>query len=195
LGDYAATLGDFKNDVVSSMIVEGDFKATVYVHCPKDVGSVQRADLRKLEDWCLTAGGDSMTLTAGRYVGKEMGIPINTMSYLRIEEQFKVTITARGDTGSELVKFVVGDEEKTVTLSTTNQDYTFEQPEDGQFSVFFLNDNGPRNIRLTISVPTDVTTSRFAGWNCGASNENIRCQYVRDGVLAWTGEYKYTISE
>jgi len=105
------------------------------------------------------------------------------------------TLTTRGDTGSEQVKFVVGDEVKTVTLSTTNQDYTFVQPENGQFSVSFLNDNGPRNVRLTMSVATDVTFKHFAGWNCGSSNENIRCQYVRDGVLAWSGEYKYTITE
>merc|ERR1711879_253860 len=54
VGDYAATLGDFANDVVSSMVIEGDFQATVYVHCPKDVGSVQRADLRKLEEYCMS---------------------------------------------------------------------------------------------------------------------------------------------
>jgi len=86
LGDYAAVLGDFKNDVVSSIIIEGDFSATVYVHCPKELDSVQREDLMRLEAFCLNAGGESMTLTAGRYVGSSMGIPINTMSYLRVQE-------------------------------------------------------------------------------------------------------------
>merc|ERR1719412_2758148 len=85
LGDYAAALDDFKDEVVSSMKIEGDVIVTVYVHCPKAVDSVTRAELRELEAQCLTAGGESMTLTAGAYVGQAMGIPINTLSYLRIE--------------------------------------------------------------------------------------------------------------
>merc|ERR1719410_1103865 len=49
LGDYAAALDDFKDEVVSSIRIEGSFKATVYVHCPKDVDTVKREDLRELE--------------------------------------------------------------------------------------------------------------------------------------------------
>lgn len=137
-----------------------------------------------------------MTLTAGRYVGNDMGVPINTMSYLRVEELFKITLTMRGEAGGEQFKFVVGTEEKTVALTKTDQEFTFKRPESGEFSVFFLNDNAQRNGRLKISAPADVYYQQFPAWRCGSAAEDVRrCQLVRDGFLNWNGEYKYTLRE
>jgi len=84
-GDYAALKGDFMNDAISSIRVEGSIKATVFVHCPDDVPP-GFFTVRGQEEFCLQAGGESAILTEGSYNGGDLGIPINTMSYLRIEE-------------------------------------------------------------------------------------------------------------
>jgi len=105
----------------------------------------------------------------------------------------KFTIKIRGDAGGELFRFLVGGEEETVTLTKEDQEFTFAKPASGQFSITFLNDNGPRNGRVAISLPTSVDFHAFEQWNCGKASENVRCKYVRDGLLAWNGEYKYTL--
>ena len=34
---------------------------------------------------------------------------------------------------------------------------------------------------------------RWNDWSCGSSDENIRCQHVRNGTFAWEGE-SYIVS-
>jgi len=42
------------------------------------------------------------------------------------------------------------------------------------------------------SIRTFVLTDFFSLWNCGTSNENIRCQQVRDGQFKWKADYQIT---
>lgn len=105
----------------------------------------------------------------------------------------EVTLTMSGDTGDEQVTMEVGNEQQMVTLETSEQEFVYKTPHNGEFSVHFHNDNGPRICHMSTSLPTVVDYERFGVWNCGSDNEDERCQDTRDGLLAVNGEYKYTI--
>lgn len=105
------------------------------------------------------------------------------------------TIKLRGNTGEEQVKIVSGSYERTITLSGAEQTLTLPEPMDDVFTINFLNDMGPRDVYLLESSLEVLGAwyASFAAWNCGASNENHRCQLVRDGSMLWNGEYRFTV--
>lgn len=105
-------------------------------------------------------------------------------------QQTRYTLT--GDYGREQVKI---DNDKTYTLY--NSEYaggtrhSFWTCGDSA-TIEFLHDNGD----VLFWSPRDHTIEYLENndWNCGSSNENYRCDKVREGDFLWWGRYKVTFS-
>ena len=63
-----------------------------------------------------------------------------------------------------------------ITLTTKDQLFTTLQP---KIMITFTNDNGPRDVFFRSDVPTSIA---------------IPNRKVRDGVLAWSGNYTITFN-
>jgi hypothetical protein len=99
----------------------------------------------------------------------------------------------RGRNGDELVIITDGEDKQTAILST---DYKAFSVHNKNIVITFKNDIGQRDVFFKSSVHTDIRSDgRFSGWNCGKSNENVRCQRVRDGKFLWSGDYQITFDD
>ena len=101
----------------------------------------------------------------------------------------------RGQSGNENVRIIAGSEVFEGKLNKGWEAFWFTYPENGQFSVNFLNDDVTNNT-VFIGFPLvepEVYHNNFKVWNCNAVNDDYRCERVRSGTLAWGGEYMYTI--
>jgi len=102
----------------------------------------------------------------------------------------------RGKTGQELVKIYADNAFSTQSLTTTWQTFSFNWPTDGLYYIDFTNDDGGSDVFFEIAdqVACDVVhPSNWPAWNCGSQSENLRCDRVRSGILAWGGIYKIAV--
>jgi len=108
-----------------------------------------------------------------------------------------LTFQLRGKNGQEQVRITVdGETFPVVRLTKLWRTFSYQMPANGEFRLNFLNDNRWRNVYFRMVSDEDFSLSfrLFPDWKCGQANENWRCRRVRDeGVLAWGGEYIYSL--
>mmetsp|Transcript_8701 Transcript_8701/g.14293 ORF Transcript_8701/g.14293 Transcript_8701/m.14293 type:complete len:340 (-) Transcript_8701:133-1152(-) len=111
----------------------------------------------------------------------------------------------RGFTGSELVAIrepfaytVLGQPDQQESLTTGWQTYSVDSgkwPGIGFYFVMFQNDgrtetNADRNVGLRTMVDSHVfNINKHREWTCGSTNENGRCEQVRNGNFLWGAQY------
>ena len=82
-------------------------------------------------------------------------------------------------------------------LTTDWYNFEYAYPSNKQFTVNFLNDNGPRDVWIEWHEDevTDLIPEMYkiAEWGCGTSNEKNGCNHLRDGKLAWGGPYTWNL--
>lgn len=96
----------------------------------------------------------------------------------------------RGRTGNEQVKILEAAKSQT-------KKYTLRNPKkiglnSQRFYIEFPNGNGKNDVTFKFKEGSSgklQCTTLWKEWNCGASNENERCEKVRKGNLAWEGLY------
>ena len=96
------------------------------------------------------------------------------------------TFVLRGKSGQEIVIIRDGSNEKTITLTTKDQVFSAHN---NQITIQYTNDSPGRDAYFQSNFTKKITSKNFEGWNCSTSNENYRCDRVRDGVFAWKDTY------
>ena len=99
----------------------------------------------------------------------------------------------RGRLGEERVKISLPGAVNIVTVSQNWKKYEFLMPLNKTIAIEFMNDNGPRDVFFKSSIPHNVWhEGLFRYHKCGTKKENPNiCVSVRNGVLAWQGQYVY----
>jgi len=110
----------------------------------------------------------------------------------------QITFRLKGVTGEESVTIEAGSSTTTRTLTTEWEEYTFARPL--ELFIRFNNNGQSRDVRFEAVDPTPQNTvimypENWAGWNCGHTNENTRCNKVRAGNLNWGGKYIVAFKE
>ena len=101
--------------------------------------------------------------------------------------EFKYSL--RGVTGDEKITVTVGDKETPVPIATEATEY---EVQGSKIIIKFNNDNGVRDVHFKSQSHFAIigpSVETWKSWKCGLADENIRCSNVRDGLLAWNGEY------
>jgi len=111
----------------------------------------------------------------------------------------QITFRLRGVRGDESVTIDDGSSTTTETLTREWKQYTRARPH--KLFIWFNNDAASRDVRFEAVDPTPQNTvieydsESWAGWNCGQTNENTRCNKVRAGWLNWAGKYVVSFRE
>jgi len=99
----------------------------------------------------------------------------------------------RGEDGSERVRIDDGVSVRELVLS---KEWTAFTTVSRFLQISFTNDNGNRNVLFRSKFDAEIQHPElWVGWNCGFLNdlteeENPRCEAVRSGRFAWTGDYQ-----
>jgi len=94
----------------------------------------------------------------------------------------------RGDEGNEIVTITDGEETRTTQLSTSWKTFSASN---ANIVIRFTNDMGSNDVSFQSRNPADVRSDElFAGWKCGTSSENHRCELVRNGGFYWKADYQ-----
>ena len=92
------------------------------------------------------------------------------------------------------MKVTVDMEAVEIILTKNWKTFQFKSPDNGRFSVNFINGNDPGNgVFIKYDFDAEVHFIGPEQWSCGEASEDRRCQIIRVGILRWPGEYKYTI--
>lgn len=109
-----------------------------------------------------------------------------------------VTFRLRGRSGQEQVTITVGSVVETHTLTRSFQTFSYPFPSTGLYYVNFNNDDSANDVTFSASASALKSIefpSSWSTWKCGAADEDVRCNSVRTGKFAWSGQYTMTTAE